>query len=121
MTLQPPHMLWLSLDKTALIMLRALDAHPLLHKNSSSAIAAALGAAPALWVSEPQLASSVAARMASGDDFVARIMGIAQATEQRKQEFQAQLQAIAQARSYAQQQQQTIHQGQLLYPSAAMG
>jgi len=42
-------------------MLRALDAHPLLHRNSSSAIAAALGAAPALWVSEPQLASSVAA------------------------------------------------------------
>ena len=102
-------------------MLRALDAHPLLHRNSSSAIAAALGAAPALWVSEPQLASSVAARMASGDDFVARIMGIAQATEQRKQEFQAQLQAIAQASSYAQQQQQTIHHGQLLYPSAAMG
>ena len=62
--------------------------------------------------------------MASGDDFAARIMGIALANEQRKQEFQAQLQAIAQASSYAQQpqqQQQAIHQGQLLYPSAAMG
>lgn len=60
--------------------------------------------------------------MASGDDFAARIMGIALANEQRKQEFQAQLQAIAQASSYAQpQQQKQIHQGQLLYPSAAMG